>query len=131
MPDDDYPADRPARRPSGCGQLLLAALVGAVVSAVITVALNYILVPGGVGWRKMTQEGTVTVPGGQPWTVWYPSTFTKAPSLSLEAQGNDVWFYQINEATSDHFTITNTTVQKGTGTPVLLTLKWKAEGARW
>lgn len=126
---DHQPPPLPRRR-SGPG-VVLNALVAGVVAAVVTVALHFVVVPRGIGWRHLTHEGTVTVPGGQPFTVRYPSSFAHPPSLSLEAVGNDFWFYRIDEQTADHFTVTNTTVRKDSGIPVMMTLRWKAEGARW
>jgi hypothetical protein len=118
-------------RRSPLGTVLVAGLVALAVSAVVTVGLQFVLVPSGVGWRRLVHEGTVTVPGGKPFTVHYPSSFARPPSLSLEPVGNDQWFYSIDEQTADHFTVTNTTVRRDSGTPVMLTLRWRAEGARW
>jgi hypothetical protein len=110
----------------------LVVIVAVVVSALTTLALNFVLVPGGVGWRKLEHEGTVSVNGiNAPLTVQYPSKFAGPPSLTIEPVGNDVWFYSVTERTENYFIITNTTVNKHTGEPVHLTIKWKATGARW
>lgn len=122
------PPEGPVRR---APSLRVTVLVAALVSAAVTLGLQFVLVPGGVGWRRLAHEGTVTVPGGKPFTVRYPSAFARPPSLVLEALGNDAWFYGIDEQTEDHFTVTNTTVRKDSGVPVMMTLRWRAEGARW
>jgi hypothetical protein len=112
--------------------VLPAVLASVLTSALVTVGLHFVLVPGGVGWRKLEHEGTVTVHGNNaPLKVEYPSSFARPPSLDIEALGNDVWFYRIAEQTNTHFVIVNTTVNARTQTPVALRIKWKASGARW
>lgn len=106
-------------------------VVAAVVSALVTLVLNVLLVPAGMGWRKLEHEGTVTVHGVKvPLKVHYPSAFAKPPSLSFEPVGSGSWFYQIEEQTESYFVITNTTVNAQTREPMHLTIKWKAMGAR-
>ena len=150
MPDfpdrDSWPGEndrtksvaRPAPVPRvgmGCGGwfllLLSAALVSTVVTALVTVALNWLLVPSGVGWKRLEYEGTVTVPFNQRFKVDYPGNFATKPSLHLEPVGPDVWFYSLDETTNSHFTVTNTTVDGRTGQGKYLTLRWKATGSRW
>jgi hypothetical protein len=106
-------------------------VVAVVVSAVVTVALNFVLVPGGMGWRKLEHAGTVTVHGiNVPLKVHYPSAFANPPSLSFEPVGSGDWFYHLDEQTESYFVITNRTVDARTREPRHLTVKWKATGAR-
>lgn len=125
-----WEGDRPSPRRSRPSTLRVV-VVAAVVSALVTAALNFLLVPAGLGWRKLEHEGTVTVHGvNVPLKVEYPSGFARPPSLSFEPVGSGNWFYTLNEQTATHFVITNTTVDAATREPRHLTIEWKATGAR-
>jgi hypothetical protein len=130
MTEPIWEGDRPAPRRSRPSTLRVI-VVAAVVSILVTVVLNFVLVPAGMGWRKLEHEGTVTVHGvNAPLKVHYPSSFARPPSLSIEPVGNDDWFWQLDEQTESYFVITNRTVKRATGQPVHLHIKWKATGAR-
>src|SRR4051812_48524322 len=123
-PEEVPPWDERHLRRSG-PSLLTVVMVSAVVAVAVTLALNFVLVPGGVGWRKLEHEGEVTVHGNNiPVTVTYPSSFSKPPSLTIEVPPQESWFYQMQEQTESHFVIVNTTVDRATGTPRALHIKW-------
>jgi hypothetical protein len=110
---------------------LRVVVVAAVVSILVTLVLNFVLVPAGMGWRKLEHEATVTVHGiNAPLKVTYPSAFARPPSLSFDPVGSGTWYYTLNEQTESYFVITNTTVDARTREPRHLTIKWKATGAR-
>jgi hypothetical protein len=121
---------QPAPRRRLLGPVFLSALVSLLVSGGVVLAMQFLFVPSGAGWRRLVHEGAVSVPGNQPFKVHYPSSFARPPSLLLDAQGAGDWYYRIDEQTEDHFVITNTTVNSRTNTPVILQLKWRAEGGR-
>src|SRR5688500_6204317 len=124
---DEAPAS-PRRWRAG-PSMLRVVLVSELVSAAVTVAIHVLFVPAGLGWRKLEHEGTVSVHGNnRPLTVHYPSRFTRPPSLTVEVAGPGSWFYRVDEQTESHFVITNTTVDKRDGTPVVLQVKWKSQG---
>lgn len=108
------------------------ALVALFVSAAVTLGLNFVLVPSGVGWRKLVHEGETTVHGlNIPQKIHFPSTFTKPPSLLIEPTKQGDWFWRIEELTESYFVIANTTVNAQSKEPVHLQIKWKAQGSRW
>jgi hypothetical protein len=131
--DSEYEEKPEPRRPARPrSRLWPVILVAAVVSAVVTVGLNLLLVPSGVGWRKLEHEGQAVVHGvNQPLKIHYPSSFSKPPSLFIEPVQNGNWFYRIAEQTESYFVIVNTTVDAHTEEPKHLGIRWKASGGRW
>jgi hypothetical protein len=126
------PEERPAPPRARLGMVIfLSMLVSVLASVLVTIGLNMLLVPGGVGWRKLQHEGTVTVHGvNNPLKVHYPSPFSKPPSLHIEPTQQGEWFYQINEQTESYFVIVNTTVDANTGGARHLSIKWTATGGK-
>src|SRR5215212_3659835 len=101
MREETYAADTGGRsranspRPSRTPWVRIAVL-SAVVSGLVSAALNVLLVPSGVGWRKLEHEGTVLVHGVNiPQKVHYPSPFSKPPSLQIEPVQSGSWFWRV------------------------------------